>query len=149
MPPGGTTYKVHLDGYNLLPWLKGDTEASPRQEFLYWSDDGKLVALRYNQWKAVFAEQRAHSFDVWQEPFVDLRVPKLFSLRADPFERADHEGIDYAHWRMERIFLLVPAQAFVANWLQSFREFPPRQKPASFSIDQVMEKLTEAGGGMR
>jgi arylsulfatase A-like enzyme len=146
---GGTTYKVHLDGYNLLPWLKGDTEASPRQEFLYWSDDGKLVALQYNQWKAVFAEQRAHSFDVWQEPFVDLRVPKLFSLRADPFERADHEGIDYAHWRMERIFLLVPAQAFVANWLQSFKEFPPRQKPASFSIDQVMEKLTEAGGGMR
>ena len=144
---GGRTYKVHLDGYNLLPYLKGETKEPPRKEFLYWSDDGKLVALRYNQWKVVFAEQRAHGFDVWQDPFVDLRVPKIFNLRSDPLERADHESIDYRRWQIDRIFLLVPAQAFVANWLQSFKEFPPRQKPASFSIDQVMQKLQEGGGG--
>jgi arylsulfatase A-like enzyme len=146
---GERTYKVHLDGYNLLPFFKGEVQEAPRKEFLYWNDDGKLVALRYDQWKLVFAEQRAASFDVWQEPFVDLRVPKLFSLRADPFERADHEGIDYDRWRVERIFLLVPAQAFVANWLESFKEFPPRQKPASFSIDQVMARLQEGVGGNR
>ncbi len=144
---GNKTFRVHLDGYNLLPFLRGETQESPRKEFLYWNDDGKLVALRYNNWKVVFAEQRAESFDVWQEPFVDLRVPKLFNLRADPFERADHEGIGYEQWRLERIFLLVPAQAFVGNWLQSFKEFPPRQKPASFSIDQVMEQLSRPAAG--
>src|SRR5215471_8973616 len=142
---GNMTYKVHLDGYNLLPALKGGAEW-PRKEFLYWTDDGDLAALRYNQWKLVFLEQRAHGFDVWQEPFVQLRVPKLFNLRADPFERADHEGMDYSRWRIDRVFLLVPAQAFVVNWLQSFKEFPPRQKPASFGIDQVMEKLTQPAG---
>jgi arylsulfatase len=145
---GTMTYKVHLDGYNLLPALKGGAEW-PRKEFLYWTDDGDLAALRYNQWKIVFLEQRAHGFDVWQQPFVQLRLPKLFSLRADPFERADHEGIDYARWRADRVFLLVPAQAFVVHWLQSFKEFPPRQKPASFGIDQVMEKLTQPASGSR
>ena len=144
---GGTTYKVHLDGYNLLPWLKGDAAESPRQEFLYWNDDGKLVALRHAQWKVVFAEQRGHSLDVWQDPFVDLRFPKLFNLRTDPFERADHEAIDYGRWRVDRAFALVPAAAYVGQWLQSFKEFPPRQKPASFSINQVMEKLQEGNSG--
>jgi arylsulfatase A-like enzyme len=143
---GSTTYKVHLDGYNLLPWLSGKSGESPRNEFLYWSDDGNLVALRYHQWKLVFAEQRAHGLDVWEEPFVELRFPKLFNLLTDPFERADHEAIDYAHWRIDRLFLLVPAQAFVAQWIGSFKEFPPRQKPASFSIDQVMNKLNSGAG---
>jgi arylsulfatase A-like enzyme len=143
---GGTSYKVHLDGYDLMPWLSGKTDESPRKEFLYWSDDGELVSLRYNQWKLVFAEQRAHGLDVWEEPFVKLRCPKLFNLRTDPFERADHETIDYAHWRIERVFLLVPAQAFVAQWIGSFKEFPPRQKPASFSIDQVMNELISGAG---
>ncbi len=146
---GNTTYKVHLDGYNAMPYLKGDTQEAPRKEFLYWNDDGNLVSLRYNQWKLVFAEQRAHGSDVWQEPFVQLRVPKLFNLRADPFERADHEGIGYSQWRFERTFLLVPAQAYVAQWLSSFREFPPRQRPASFSLDQVMQKLQEGAGSSR
>jgi arylsulfatase A-like enzyme len=141
------TFKVHLDGYNLLPYFKGEVEQPPRHEFLYWTDDGDLAALRYDQWKIVFMEQRAHSLDVWQEPLVPLRLPKLFTLRGDPFERADHEGIDYKHWRADRLFALVPAQAFVMNWLQSFKTFPPRQKPASFGIDQVMEKLTEAAHG--
>jgi arylsulfatase A-like enzyme len=146
---GDKTFKVHLDGYNLLPYLKGETDDSPRKEFLYWTDDGDLAALRYEQWKLVFMEQRAHSFDVWQEPFVPLRVPKLFTLRGDPFERADHEGIDYPRWRAERIFLLVPASAFVMQWLSSFKDFPPRQAPSSFGIDQAMEKLAAPAAGAK
>jgi arylsulfatase A-like enzyme len=138
----GRNYKVHLDGYNLLPYFRGEMQAAPRKEFLYWTDGGDLAALRYNQWKLHFLEQRAEGFDVWQDPFVHLRVPKLFTLRGDPFERADKEGMDYVRWRFERAFLLVPAQAYVAHWLQSFKEFPPRQKAASFSIDQAMEQLT-------
>jgi arylsulfatase A-like enzyme len=145
---GDKTFKVHLDGYNLLPYLRGETDDSPRKEFLYWTDDGDLAALRYEQWKLVFTEQRAHGFDVWQEPFVPLRAPKMFSLRGDPFERAE-EAMDYPRWRAERLFLLVPATAFVARWLESFKEFPPRQKPASFSIDQVMEKLTAPAAGAK
>ncbi|HMR34454.1 MAG TPA: arylsulfatase [Geminicoccaceae bacterium] len=142
----GRDYKVHLDGYNLLPYLKGEVSEAPRKEFLYWTDDGDLAALRYGQWKLQFLEQRAHSFEVWQEPFVRLRAPKLFTLRGDPFERADEEGIGYKTWRFERLFALVPAQAYVAQWLQSFEDFPPRQKAASFGIDQVMEKLTTPAG---
>ena len=139
----GRKYKVHLDGYNLLPALKGEAEW-PRKEFLYWTDDGNLAALRYDQWKVHFLEQRGHGFDVWQEPFVELRLPKLVSVRSDPFERAHHEGMGYQKWRMERAFVLVPAQSFVANWLSSFEEFPPRQKPGSFSLSQVMDKLVES-----
>jgi arylsulfatase A-like enzyme len=144
---GGKNYKVHLDGYNLLPYFKGEAKEAPRKEFLYWTDGGQLSGLRFNQWKLVFLEQRAHSFEVWQEPFVELRLSKIFNLRSDPFERADHEGIDYSRWRADRLFLLVPAQAYVAQWLQSFKDFPPRQKPASFSIDQVMERLTKDNRG--
>jgi arylsulfatase A-like enzyme len=144
---GDKKFKVHLDGYDLLPYLRGETDDSPRKEFLYWTDDGDLAALRYEQWKLVFMEQRAHSFEVWQEPFVTLRVPKLFTLRGDPFESADHVGFDYPRWRFERAFLLVPAQAYVARWLSSFKDFPPRQTPASFGIDQVMEKLSDPAGG--
>jgi len=142
---GGSTYKVHLDGYNFMPYLKGETESGPRQEFLYWTDEGGLCGLRYNKWKLILMEQRAHGFDVWEEPFWTLRVPKLVDLRADPFERGPEEGIDYSHWRIDRVFLLVPAQAFVGQWLQSFAQFPPRQKPASFNLEQVIQKLaTEA-----
>lgn len=137
----GRTYKVHLDGYNLLPFLKGEEESSPRSEFVYWTDDGDIAALRYNKWKVVFLEQRAHGFDVWQEPFVALRFPKLFNLRTDPFERADHEGMGYGRWRAERMFALAPAQAFVGKWIQSFSEFPPRQKPGSFNLGDAMDKL--------
>ncbi len=143
----GRTYKVHLDGYNLVPYLKGEVKESPRREFLYWTDDGNLASLRYNNWKLVFLEQRAHGFDVWQDPFVALRFPKLFNLRTDPFERADHEAIGYGQWRAERMFAVVPAQAFVRSWLMTLKEFPPRQKPGSFSLDQVMEQLTQSGRG--
>jgi arylsulfatase A-like enzyme len=141
---GNKTFKVHLDGYNLLPYLKGESKEWPHKEFLYWSDDGDLMAMRYENWKAVFAEQRADGFKVWSEPLVKLRVPLLFNLRSDPFEKAQHESIYYNDWLVHRVFLLVPAQAFVARWISSFKDFPPRQKPASFSIDEVMQKL-EAG----
>ena len=142
---GDQTFKVHLDGYNLLPYLKGEAQASPRHEFLYWTDDGELAALRYNRWKLLFLEQPAHGFGVWETPFIQLRVPKLFDLHADPFERAEYEGIDYSRWRIDRIYLLTPAQVYVGQWLSSFKQFPPRQKPASFSLDQVMGTLTNAG----
>ena len=138
---GNKTFKVHLDGYNFLPYFKGEEESGPRKEFFYFSDTGDLLNLRYNKWKIVFAEQRAEGFDVWQEPFVTLRLPKIFDLRADPFELADHIGIGYARWRADRLFLLVPAQVFVGNFLSTFKDYPPRQKPGSFSIDQVLANL--------
>lgn len=140
---GDSTFKVHLDGYNLLPAFKGEADW-PRKEFFYWTDDGSLAGLRYEQWKIVFMEQRGHGLEVWQEPMVTLRFPKLFNLRTDPFERADHEAGDYNRWRVDHAFVLVPAQAFVGGHLATYRDFPPRQKPGSFSLDQVLEKLQES-----
>jgi len=142
---GDTTYKVHLDGYNILPNLTGDPSEWPRNEMFYFTDDGSLSALRYNDWKVMFSEQRAHGFEVWQEPYVELRLPKLFNLRQDPFERADHESIGYDQWRIERLYALVPAQVFVGNFISTFQEFPPRQKPGSFSLDRVLETLQDSG----
>lgn len=145
---GGKKFKVHLDGYDQTDYFSGKGP-SPRKEFFYFNDDGSLVALRYNQWKLVFAEQRSHGFDVWQDPFVTLRLPKLFNLRSDPFETADHIGMDYDRWRIEHVFLLVPAQQYVGQFLSTFKEFPPRQKAGSFGIDQVLEALQRGmqGGG--
>ena len=147
MKVGNKTFKVHLDGYNLTDALAGKAP-SPRNEFFYFNDDGSLVALRFNQWKLVFAEQRANSLNVWQDPFVPLRFPKLFNLRSDPFEEADRESVDYPRWRVEHAFLLVPAQQYVAQFLSTFKEFPPSQRPGSFSMDQVMQSL-QSGGGSR
>jgi arylsulfatase A-like enzyme len=141
---GGTTYKVHIDGFNLMPAFQGGEW--PRKEFIYWTDDGNVAALRYHNWKMVFLEQRGHGFDVWQEPFVTLRLPKLFNLRTDPFERADHEGMGYSQWRIDRAYMIAPAGGFVAQWLQSFRDFPPRQKPGSFNLTHVMEAVTKPQG---
>jgi arylsulfatase A-like enzyme len=138
---GKKTFQVHIDGYNLLPFLEGEVKENPRKAFLYWSDDGDLVALRYAQWKATFMEQRAHGLDVWREPFVPLRAPKLYNLRSDPFERGDQDGsIFYDKWVADHSFLLVPAQALVGLFLETFEQFPPRQRPASFSIGQAVEK---------
>lgn len=145
----GREYNVHLDGYNLIPYFKGEVKESPRQEFFYWTDDGSLANLRYNRWKVVFMEQRAHGLDVWQEPLVTLRFPKLFCLRTDPFERADHEAGDYARWRVDHAFVLLPAVAFVSQHLETFKAYPPRQAPGSFNLDQVLRKLQEGGGGTR
>ena len=146
MRVGNKTFKVHLDGYNITDALAGKGP-SPRHEFFYFNDDGSLVGLRYDQWKIVFAEQRAHGLNVWEEPFVTLRVPKIFNLRSDPFETADHEGMDYDRWRMEHTFLLVPAQRYVGQFLATFKEFPQRQKVGSFSLDQVLESLKNAPKG--
>jgi arylsulfatase len=129
-----------------MPYFKGETREWPRKEFVYWTDDGAPAALRFDQWKMVFLEQRAHSLEVWQDPLVELRFPKLFTLRADPFEQADRDGIDYKRWRMDRVFMLGPAAAYVGRWMQSFKEFPPRSKPGTFNLSQVMEKLTKPAG---
>jgi arylsulfatase A-like enzyme len=142
MKVGNKTFKVHLDGYNITDALAGKSP-SPRHEFFYFNDDGSLVGLRYDQWKIVFAEQRAEGMDVWQDPFVPLRLPKVFNLRSDPFETADHEAMDYDRWRAERIFLLVPAQEYVAKFLGTFKEVPPSQKPGSFSLDRALETLQQ------
>lgn len=145
----GRECKVYTDGYNLLPYFRGEAKEAPRREFFYWTDDGNLCGLRYDRWKVVFMEQRGHGLEVWQDPLVALRFPKLFCLRTDPFERADHEAGDYGRWRVDHAFVLVPAQAFVAKHLATFQEYPPRQKPGSFSLDQVLQKLQEGGGSNR
>jgi arylsulfatase len=139
----GRSFKVHLDGYDFLPYLTGKQEKGPRNEFFYFNDDGELVGLRVNQWKLVFMEQRAHYFDVWANPFVSLRVPKIFNLRSDPYERADTDSNNYRHWWIRHAFLLVPAQDYVGRFLATFREFPPRQKPAKFNMDDVMTIMQE------
>ena len=138
----GVRYRVHLDGSNQLPYLAGEVDDSPRQHFFYVSDDGDLVALRFNNWKIVFLEQRAAgTLQVWAEPFTVLRVPKIFNLRTDPFERADFTSNTYWDWLIDHAWILVPAQAYVANMLTTLVEFPPRQKPASFNMEQVLAKL--------
>ena len=143
----GRHYKVHLDGYNILPLLTGKTDKGPRNEIFYFSDDGDLTALRYGDWKLIFMEQKATgTFRVWMEPFVPLRVPLIFNLRRDPYERATITSNTYYDWLLDRAFLLVPAQAYVAKFLATFKEFPPRQKAASFSLDQVMEKIQSPAG---
>jgi arylsulfatase A-like enzyme len=141
---GVMTYKVHLDGYNQLPYLTGQAAESPRKEFFFFNDDGSLVALRYNRWKLHFAVQDHHGFGVWQQPWTTLRVPMLFDLRADPFERSEMDSELYAKWAAEHIFLLVPAQAFVGQFLATFKEFPQRQKVGSFSLDQVLDEINSA-----
>jgi arylsulfatase len=134
-------FKVHLDGYNLLPYFKGEVKEGPRKEFFYWTDDGNLANLRYGRWKMVFLEQRAHGFEVWQEPLVTLRVPKLIDMLGDPFERADHEAEMYNVWRFERAYLILPAVGYVSQHLATYKDFPPRQKPGSFNLEKVLQTL--------
>jgi len=143
----GRSYKVHLDGYNILPLLTGETDVSPRKEIFYFSDDGDLTALRYEDWKLIFLEQRAEAtLQAWIEPFVPLRIPLIINLRRDPYERGPITSNTYFDWLIDRAYLLVPAQAYVGNFLSTFQEFPPRQKAASFNLDQVMDKLSPSGG---
>jgi len=145
MKVGDKTFKVHLDGYNLTDALAGKAPG-PRKEFFYFGDDGNLAALRYQQYKIVFQEQRGHGFDGWQEPYSTLRLPKIYNLRSDPFEEAG-VSFDYGHWRADRLFLLVPAQQLVGQFLATFREYPPSQKVGSFSLDQVLQTLQTAPKG--
>jgi arylsulfatase A-like enzyme len=146
-PALGRKYKIHLDGYDITEHLKDPKNTpSPRKEIFYFSDDGDLTALRYIDWKLIFMEQRVEAtLQAWAEPFVPLRVPLIFNLRRDPYERAQKTSNTYYDWLIDRAYLLVPAQAYVGKFLGTFKEYPPRQKAASFSLDQVMRKLQEGG----
>ena len=148
----GKQYKNHLDGYNQLDYLTGKSDKSARDHFFYFNDDNDLVGLRYENWKVVFEEQRATgTLAIWAEPFTKLRVPKLFDLRSDPYERADVTSNTYYDWLIDRVYLLTPAQVYVGDFLSTFKDYPPSQRAASFSIDQItgslMEQFNNAGGG--
>ena len=143
----GRKYKIHLDGYNILPHLTGKSETTPRKEIFYFSDDGDLTALRYQDWKLIFMEQRVEAtLQAWSEPFIPLRIPLIFHLRRDPYERAQVTSNTYYDWLIDRAFLLVPAQAYVGKFLATFRQYPPRQKAASFTLDAVLETLKQGTG---
>jgi arylsulfatase len=145
---GDMTYKVHLDGFNLVPYLTGQEAKGPRISFFYINDDQQLVGLRYDNWKLVFQEQRAPgTMAVWSEPFTNLRVPKLFNLRTDPYERADITSNTYYDWFMDHAFVLVPAQDYVGQFLATFKDYPPRQKAPTFNMDTVLSKLREPNSG--
>jgi arylsulfatase len=142
---GGTSYKVHLDGYNQLPYLTGKEDKSARNEFFYFNDDGMLVGMRWDDWKAVFCEQRAPgNFNIWQDPFVCLRVPKIFNLRMDPYERADITSDQYNDWLAKNSYLTAIATMKASAFLETFVAYPPSQRPASFSIDQVQERVNKS-----
>ncbi|MEN2401473.1 arylsulfatase [Flavobacterium sp. MC2016-06] len=142
---GKKTFKVHLDGYNLIPFLKGEVKESPRKGFIYWSDDGDVFAIRYGRWKSVYIEQNNEGFDIWRKGFTKLRIANIYDMYIDPFERAD-KSLLYDEWLMHHIYLDYGTTALVAQWLQSFKDFPPRQKPASFNLDEVMQKATQTRG---
>ncbi len=144
----GRNYKVHLDGYNVLPMLTGETDKSPRQEIFYFSDDGDLTAVRYGDWKAIFLEQRVEgTLQAWAEPFVPLRLPLLFNLRRDPYERAQKTSNTYYDWLLDRVYLLLPASAYVEKFMATFKEYPPRMKPGSFTLGDAVEKIQSQAGG--
>jgi arylsulfatase len=137
-------YKNHLDGYNMLDYLAGKTRTSPRNEFWYVNDDGQVVAARWQDWKVTFLENRGQAFGVWREPFVELRVPLLFNLRRDPFEKSQHNSNTYNDWFMDRVFVIVPLQALAARFLQTMTEFPPSQSPGSFNLSSVQKQIEGA-----
>ena len=149
----GRKFKVHLDGYNLLPFLKGEQKASPREEFLYWSDDGDLMALRVRQWKVAFLEQHGkispeYPSGAWASQFTQLRTPKMYNLRSDPYERGP-DSLEYGMWLAQRMFLFVPAQAIIGKYLETFKEFPPRAKAASFTVADAMDKIMASAGAAK
>jgi arylsulfatase len=144
---GKRTYKVHIDGHNMLPYFTGEVTESPRNSFFYISDDGDIIALRMGDWKVVLMEQRAKQLQCWFEPFVKLRAPKIFNLRRDPFERADENSNTYWDWVISHAYIIYGMQAIVASQIENFVKFPPRQKPASFNLDAVLRQLAESGGG--
>jgi arylsulfatase A-like enzyme len=142
----GREYRNHLDGYNLLDYLSGKTNKSPRKEFWYVNDDGQIVAARYDDWKVVFLENRGQAFGVWREPFIELRTPLIFNLRRDPFEKAQHNANVYEDWFMDHAFVIVPIQQLAAKFLLSMQEYPPSQRPGAFNLSKIEEKLNNPGG---
>ncbi|HUO39183.1 MAG TPA: arylsulfatase, partial [Mycobacterium sp.] len=141
---GDKEFKVHIDGFNLLPYLTGEAKESPRLGFVYFSDDGDVLGIRAHNWKVVFMEQRCEgTLRIWAEPFTPLRVPKIFNLRTDPFERADITSNTYYDWFLDHDFIAFYASAIVSQFLDTFKEFPPRQEAASFTINQAVAKLHE------
>jgi arylsulfatase A-like enzyme len=143
----GRKYKNYIDGYNMLDYLSGKTDQSPRHEFWYVNDDGQIVAARYDDWKVVFLENRGQAFGVWREPFTELRVPLMFNLRRDPFERAQHNSNTYNDWFLDRPFVIVPIQGLAAKFLMTMKEYPPSQSPGSFNLSKIEEKLKDLGAG--
>jgi arylsulfatase len=145
MAVGDKRFRVHLDGYNFLPYLTGATEQGPRREFMYFSDDGQLLGTRVGDWKLVFAEQRSRRFDVWRDPFVTLRIPKVFHLRRDPFERADTDSNNYNEWWDHKVGIAgVMGRVAVERFVGSLKAFPPRQRPGTFTVDQILEGLQQS-----
>lgn len=141
---GEKNFHVHIDGYNILPYLTGETDKDPRNFFFYVSDDGDPLAIRIGDWKVVYREQRARTMGLWAEPFVELRMPKIFNLRRDPFERADENSNTYWDWMIKHVYILYGAVALFQQQLQTFKEFPQRQKPGAFNLERIMEKTLEA-----
>jgi arylsulfatase A-like enzyme len=146
---GNKTFKVHLDGYNLIPYLKGEVKKSPRPGFLYWGDEGDLMALRYGDWKIHFAVQEHEGAEAWEKPLVTLKFPKLMNLRTDPFEEAALSSVHYWGWRVEHLYLLVPAGAIVAQFMQSMLEFPPRQSPESWTPEAMLEGIRKKAQALK
>jgi arylsulfatase A-like enzyme len=144
----GKTFKNHIDGYNLLPYLTGQVKDCPRQIYFYFSDDGDVLGIRYDNWKIVFMEQRARgTLQVWAEPFIALRLPKIFNLRTDPYEFADITSNTYWEWVIENVFMVYPAQTLAAKFIETFKEFPPAQKAATFTLGDALEKMSSAVSG--
>jgi arylsulfatase len=137
----GRSYKNHVDGYNQLDYLSGKAKESPRKEFIYLNDGAEVVAIRVGDWKATYLENRAHQLDVWREPFVHLRLPLLFNLRRDPFEKSQHNSNTYHDWMIDRAFVLVPLQAVASKFLMTLKEFPPSQKPGDWSLDSLERQI--------
>ncbi len=143
----GRHYRNYIDGYNMVEYLSGKTDKSPRREFYYVNDDGQVVAMRVGDWKAVFQENRGEAFGVWREPFTELRVPLLFNLRRDPFEKAQHNANTYDDWFLERPFVVVPMQQLAAKFLQTLQDYPPSQTPGSFNLEKIQKQLEDAARG--
>jgi len=144
---GDMTYNVHIDGFNMLPYFTGEEKESPRTSFFYISDDGDVLGIRLGDWKTVLMEQRAQTLMCWAEPFISLRLPKIFNLRRDPFEQADHNSNTYWDWMISHAYLIYAMQATVAAEVENFKKYPPRQKPGSFNLDAVMRQIEEAHTG--
>jgi len=143
----GRTYKNYIDGYNMLDYLSGKVKESPRHEFMYVNDDGEIVAIRYDDWKAVFLENRGIAFGVWREPFTEIRVPLLFNLRRDPFEKAQHNSNTYNDWFLDRVYILIPMQQFAGRFLMTMQEYPPSQTPGSFNLEKIQKMIESSAGG--